>query len=59
MLGTRLSVYEYESQVQTFSLQQQTLEMLVRPVGLGKDTFTLLPLLHTGLMVLDGWYQAG
>lgn len=36
MLGTRLSVYEYGSQVQTSSLQQQTLEMLVRPVGLGK-----------------------
>lgn len=48
-----------EEKLQTFSLQQQTLKMLVRPVGLGKDTFTLLPLLETGLMVLDGWYQTG
>lgn len=59
MLDTRLSIYEYGSKVQTFSLQQQTLEMLVRPVGLSKDTFTLLPFLETGLIVLDGWYQTG
>lgn len=59
MLGTRLSVYEYGCKEQTFRLQQQTLEMLARPVGLGKDALTLLPFLETGLMVLDDWYQTG
>lgn len=39
MLGTRLSVYEYGRKEQTFRLQQQTLELLARPVGLGKDAF--------------------
>ena len=59
MLGTRLSVYKYGCKVQTFRLQQQTLEMLARPVGVGRDALTLLPFLEAGLMVPDGWYQTG